>query len=506
VWETRGRAGLIQISGRRQRRYSPSISASKRAIDIKATPLGSQSPRDNFRVDFRVMDLKTLLANAEGKTLEFKRDLSSPSGALRTVIAFANTAGGTLLIGVEDGTRRVCGVTDPLAMEERLANLLSDGVSPHLLPEIEILPWRTSHVVAVQVFPSPGRPHFIKSAGVEAGSYVRVGSTNRRADAELLEELRRSSLGRSFDEQAVPELDSEDIDFQVASEYFSPVRKLRKPDLQTLRILVPHQGRHVPSVAGVLLFGRDRETRFPDAWIQAGRFAGTDKTRIVDTARIHGPLPQQVEDAVRFVQKHGLHGYDIGSVRRTDSWSLPPVALREAIVNAVVHADYSQRGAPIRLALFDDRVEIENPGLLPPGLTIDDLRRGVSKLRNRVIGRVFHELGLIEQWGSGIQRMTSACRDAGLPEPELEELGNRFRLTLRTERGRLPRLDAIDQAILDALSDGVGLSTQEISRHIERTPRATRTRLGSLVERGLVREVGSGPQDPKRRYFLSIGG
>ena len=131
------------------------------------------------------------------------------------------------------------------------------------------------------------------------------------------------------------------------------------------------------------------------------------------------------------------------------------MALREAIVNAVVHADYSQRGAPIRLAVFDDRVEIENPGLLPPGMTVDDLRRGVSKLRNRVIGRVFHELGLIEQWGSGIQRMSSACRDAGLPEPMLEELGSRFRLTLGT---------------------------------------------------GLVREVGTGPQDPKRRYFRSIGG
>jgi predicted HTH transcriptional regulator len=391
-------------------------------------------------------------------------------------------------------------------MEERLANLLSDGIAPHLLPEIEVLPWRTTNVVAIQVFPSPTRPHYIKSAGVESGTYVRVESTNRRADEDLVGELRRSSMGRSFDEQAMPELDSEAVDFRVASEYFSPVRKLGKADLQILRLLVPHQGRSVPSVAGVLLFGRDRETPFPDAWIQAGRFAGTDKTRIVDTTRIAGPLPQQIEDAIQFVEKHGQHGYEIGTVRRRDTWSLPPVALREAIVNAVVHADYSQRGAPIRVAVFDDRVEIENPGLLPAGMTVEDLRRGVSKLRNRVIGRVFHELGLIEQWGSGIQRMSSACRDAGLPEPMLEEVGSRFRLTLRTDRGPLPRLDAVDQAILDTLSDGAGRSTQEISEHIQRTPRATRTRLASLVQRGLIREVGSGPQDPKRRYFRSTGG
>ena len=202
----------------------------------------------------------------------------------------------------------------------------------------------------------------------------------------------------------MPGLDSEALDLHAASECFAPVRNLKKADLQTLRLLVSHQGRKVPSIGGVLLFGRDAQAHFPDALIQPGRFAGTDKTRIVDSAALHGPLPTVIE----FVQKHGLHGFDIGAVRRTGTWSLPPVALREVIVNSVVHADYAQRGAPIRVAVFDDRVEIENPGLLPPGLTVEDLRRGVSKLRNRVLGRVFQELGLIEQWGSGIQRMSPA--------------------------------------------------------------------------------------------------
>lgn len=450
------------------------------------------------------MDLTELLKRPEGKTLEFKRDLSSAAGVLRTVVAFANTAGGTILIGVEDGTRHVRGIADPLSLEERLASALSDGIAPHLVPDIEVLPWRSTNVLAVQVYPSPGRPHYLKAAGVEAGVYVRVGSTNRRADDELVAELRRTSLGKSFDEQAMPELDSEALDFRAASECFAPTRKLKKADLETLRLLVPHQGRKVPSVGGVLLFGRDHDVRrahFPDAWIQAGRFAGTDKTHIVDSAALHGPLPQVIQAAIEFVRKHSLHGFDIGAVRRTDTWSLPPVALREAIVNAVVHADYAQRGAPIRVAIFDDRVEIENPGLLPPGLTVEDLRRGVSKLRNRVMGRVFQELGLIEQWGSGIQRMSAACRDAGLPAPVLEEIGTRFRVTLHTTRGPVPSLDDIDQAVLDALSVGAGLSTNEIAARIARTPRAARTRLASLVERGLIREIGSSPQDPKRRYF-----
>jgi ATP-dependent DNA helicase RecG len=98
------------------------------------------------------------------------------------------------------------------------------------------------------------------------------------------------------------------------------------------------------------------------------------------------------------------------------------------------HADYAQQGAPIRVALFDDRIEIENPGLLPFGLTIEDIMQGVSKLRNRVIGRVFHELHLIEQWGSGIQRKTAACQEAGLEAPRLEEIGMHFRVTISSAR------------------------------------------------------------------------
>ena len=253
----------------------------------------------------------------------------------------------------------------------------------------------------------------------------------------------------------------------------------------------------------MILFGKDRERHFPDAWIQAGRFAGTDKSRIVDRAEIHSYPAVAVEEAIAFVQKHSLHGAEIGPVRRKERWNLPPVAVREAVINAVAHTDYAQRGAPLRLSIFDDRLEVENPGLLPFGLTVEDLPRGVSKLRNRVIGRVFHALGLIEQWGSGIQRMTTACRDAGLAAPVFEELANRFRVTIRNERSGSTVLDETDQAIVETLGGGEGLGTSEIARAIRLSPRATRTRLAGLVDRGLVYEIGSGPQDPGRRYYLA---
>jgi predicted HTH transcriptional regulator len=447
------------------------------------------------------MDLVELLKHPEGKTLEFKRDLSSPDGALRTIVAFANTAGGILLLGVEDQSRHVRGLKDPLGQEERLASLISDLIVPRLMPEIEILTWRHTQVLAVQVHPSPSRPHCLKREGLASGVYVRVGSTNRRADRDMIEELRRFARGEAFDEQPMPGVGSEELDFRAASESFAPVRKLARRDLETLRLVTGHQGRQVPTVAGVLLFGRDRERHFPDAWIQAGRFAGSDRSRILDQAEIRSLPLRAVEEAIAFVQKHTIHGAEIGAVRRKEVWSLPPVAVRETVVNAVVHTDYAQRGAPLRVSIFDDRLEVENPGLLPFGLTVEDLPHGVSKLRNRVIGRVFHSLGLIEQWGSGIQRMTAACRHAGLAGPVFEEIATRFRVTIATARLSRPSLDDTDQAILARLAGGKGLLTSEIAKAISLTPRATRTRLARLVGRGFLREIGAGPQDPKRRYY-----
>jgi predicted HTH transcriptional regulator len=449
------------------------------------------------------MNLLEILKRPEGKTLEFKRDLSSPEAALRTIVAFANTAGGVLLVGVEDRSRNVRGVPEALDLEERVANLISDRIAPRLVPEIEILPWRRTHVLGLEIHPSPSRPHHLISEGSEAGVYVRVGSTNRRADSEMIGELRRVARGEGYDEQPMPELDSEAIDFPAASESFAGTRDLPRRDLETLRLVTGHQGRKVPTVGGMILFGKDRERHFPDAWIQAGRFAGTDRSRILDHVEIRSYPDRAIEEAIAFVQKHSLHGAEIGAVRRQERWNLPPVAVREAVINAVAHTDYAQRGAPLRISIFDDRMEVENPGLLPFRLTVEDLPRGVSKLRNRVIGRVFHELGLIEQWGSGIQRMTAACREAGLAPPVFEEIATRFRVTIGTTRTGDPVLDETDEAILESLGGADGLGTSEIAEAIELSPRATRTRLARLVGRGIVREIGTGLQDPRRRYFLA---
>jgi predicted HTH transcriptional regulator len=446
------------------------------------------------------VSLVELLKRNEGKTLEFKRDLSSPEGILKCLVAFANTAGGIVAIGVEDGSKRVRGVPDVLRAEEKLANLVSDSIRPRLIPDIEVVPWRKLNVLTVQVYPSNTRPHYLERLGPENGVFIRVGSTVRKAAELQIEELKRLKWRTSFDEQAVPGLNSEAIDFRVASELLAPYRQLNAQAWKTLRITTEHQGRQVPTVGGLLLFGKDRFARFPDAWIQAGRFAGTNRTRLLDSVEIRSFLPRAAEEAIRFAQKHLTHESIIEGIRREERWSVPLVAIREAIMNAIVHADYAQQGAPIRIALFDDRIEIENPGLLPFGLTIEDIMQGVSKLRNRVIGRVFHELHLIEQWGSGIQRMTAACQEAGMEAPKLEEIGVHFRVTISSARVRQPHTDETDRRILALFGDGVARSTAAVAKHIGLSQRATLTRLKSIASRGLLVEIGTGPHDPKRQY------
>lgn len=449
------------------------------------------------------MAVEDLLRSPEGKTLEFKRDLSSTRPVLRTIVAFANTAGGRLVFGVENDPSEIVGVADPLGLEQRLANLVADSIRPQILPEIEVVPWRTLQLVVVHVHPSSLRPHHVTADGPERGTYVRLGSTNRQADEVLIAELGRRATSGTYDEEPVADLDANAIDQQAIRDSFAGRRELRPRDLESLGILIQNAGRAVPTVGGLILFGRDRLARLPDAWIQAGRFGGTDRSHLADRAELHDYPVRALDAAIGFVERTTRLGAEIGRLTRRDLPAIPPVALREALVNAVVHADYAQRGAPIRVAVFDDRLEIENPGILLPGLTIDDLRDGVSRLRNRVIGRVFKELGLIEQWGSGIGRMTAACVGAGLPKPEFAEVGLRFRVTLRTEPADTQVADPVERDMLDYLDAPDGRSTAELAVHLGRTPRTVQQRLARLAERGAVVAVGTGPRDPRRRWYLN---
>ena len=160
--------------------------------------------------------LESLLQQPEGKTLEFKRDLSSPKPILKTLVAFANTAGGRLVIGITDDQQFV-GVDDPLTEEERLCNLIADAISPRLVPNVEMVTIEGNTLLIIEVYLSNSRPHWLKAKGPELGVYVRLGSTNRQADRELIAELQRSVEGIAFDEMPMPDLSINDLDLDLRS-------------------------------------------------------------------------------------------------------------------------------------------------------------------------------------------------------------------------------------------------------------------------------------------------
>ena len=376
------------------------------------------------------MTVADYIKQGEGKTLEFKRDLSSPKNLLKTLVAFANTAGGRVIIGVDDISRLPVGVENPLDEEERLCSLIADLIRPRLVPNVEMTTVDGKTLLVVEVFLSGVRPHYLEAEGPDRGVYVRLGSTNRVADRELIAELGRSVEGIAFDELPMPELSVDDLDLRVLENLFQDQRDFGERELHTLRLLTNEQGRQVPTKGAILLVGKDRERHFPDAWVQCGRFVGRDKADIFDHIELHDPLPLAVESIMLFLKKHAMRGADFSEVRRKDIWNIPLGILREVVINALVHADYSQKGTPIRVAFFDDRIEVENPGILLPGLTFDDIRQGISKIRNHVIARIFRELNLIEQWGSGIPRIFREAEALGLSELRIEEIGMRMRVTV----------------------------------------------------------------------------
>ena len=278
---------------------------------------------------------ETLLQETEGKTLEFKRDPSSPKNFLKTLVAFANTAGGRLIIGVEDVSRRVVGVDQPLDEEERLCNLIADSIAPRLVPNVELVTVENKTLLIVEVYLSGTRPHWLKAEGPESGVYVRLGSSNRQADRELIAELRRGVEGIAFDEMPMPDLCADDLDIKVMEEMFKGRRVLNEKALITLKLLRREQGKLVPTKGAMLLFGKERTFHFPDAWVQCGRFIGHDKADIFDHIEIEEALPKAVESIMLFLKKHAMRGADFSEIRRKERRFLEIVPVVKLYLEAV---------------------------------------------------------------------------------------------------------------------------------------------------------------------------
>ncbi len=364
------------------------------------------------------MDWNALISQGEGKTLEFKEQLPRNDSIAKTVIAFANTAGGRLIIGVNDDCQ-IMGIAEDsrFGMQEKISSLIHDLCHPNIIPEIYTVQVEAHMLLVVEIFRGNLLPYWFKPKGLQEGTYLRIGSSNRIADEAMITELQRQRMHQSFDEEPNAGYAIEDLNLSVLYDAFAAIGKPCDQDkLKNLKLITELNQRDTPANALLIALGR-----LDNVQIKCARFKGTTMESFIDKKEFTGTLFEILEQSMAFLQNHLHLSATIEGLQRTEQYEIPLPALREIILNAIIHRDYT-RNSDIKIAIYDDIVEVISVGGLVNGLTIEDIGNGRSELRNKVLANLFRELGYIESWGSGIGRVRSLCEDSGV-DFELREQG-----------------------------------------------------------------------------------
>lgn len=373
-------------------------------------------------------------------------------------------------------------------------------------------------LLKVEVYPGRLKPYHLKEKGEMEGTFVRVESTNRKADTEIIEELWRQRMNISFDETAVRDAGLEELEPENLAFYFRMREKIRGiPEseinnnfFEKKRFALQSNGSIFPTVAGILLFSNEPDIYIPGAVIRCARFKGNEMDEFLDQRIVSGPLFNQVEETITFFKRNIRRGAKIEGLYRKEAYEYPEKAIREAIVNAVCHRDYSRKGSDIKFAIFDDRIEITSPGHLPSSITLDDLGKGVSEHRNRVIGRTFSELGLIEGFGTGVFRMRKYCREWGIDEPEFREDSGFFKTIFYKKPYEekellsldLSKLEEDDRKIISYLQENEKATAKELESLLKKSRSTLRRRLKNLIAEEYIVWNGKSPKDPLGYYRL----
>jgi hypothetical protein len=361
------------------------------------------------------------IKNGESKTLELKERLPDNKSIAKTVIAFANTAGGKIIVGINDKLK-IAGVeaNSVYLLKDKIASVIFDSCSPDILPEIYTINIGGKLLLVIEIFRGNLIPYFLKSEGVAGGVYIRVGATNRKASPQIIEELQRHKRYASFDEEINYDITVREPDMLPIKARFAKIGKtLNDEKLRNLNLIKTDRCITYPTNALLILLGK-----FPHCAVKCARFKGVTMETFIDKKEYGGNIFSVLENTQNFILNHINLSAKIEGLYRTDSYEIPLIALREALINALIHRDYANFGRDIKVGVYDDIVNIVSPGALPNIVTIEDILRGRSEIRNKVIANVFKELGLIEQWGSGISRIMIACKKAGLDQPRIREQGD----------------------------------------------------------------------------------
>lgn len=454
------------------------------------------------------------IIKGESKNVEFKSELPRKSDKyMKSIIAFANTSGGVLVIGIDDETKAIIGVDKESVFQimDGIANTISDCCEPQIIPDITFQTIEGKCIVMIEIYPGANRPYYIKSRGKDHGTYIRVGGTSRQADHVKVKELEMEGRNLSWDElicieysvtdQSVDKLCRDIRNYMISAVHSEEERRdipeVTVDQLLNWKILKKAEGKLLATNAFVLL----TSDYFRFAKIQCGLFKGIDRDEFIDKKDYTGPLYEQIEGAYQFVLRHINLSAEIDGLVRKERYELPVGAIREMIINAQCHRNF--------MAIYDDRLEVTSPGMLYGGLTLEEAMSGRSKIRNRAIAEVFSRMELIEEWGTGIRRILKRAEEYNLPKPEFLEIGDTFRVNLYRSLDKKPIKKADKKPInlerqtliLDYVKKHGLISNKEARELLGLAESTTKRFLSQMVKDGLLVEQG----ERKARVYVLKG-
>jgi ATP-dependent DNA helicase RecG len=400
-------------------------------------------------------ELAELLRNGEDSTLEFKRDDVPNHELARELVAFLNLEGGTVLLGVEDDAQ-ISGTTRQ-RLDEWVSELCRTKIEPPVVP---LLSWVRDaepgrDVLAVRVTLGPNKPY----ARVHDGRktyFIRVNNTVREASREELERMFQASGRLHYGLKPVPGADFAAFDLRRLRDYFTRILRGPAPAdddllgwetlLANVELMTENAGQRVATIDGMLLFGRVTKRFVLQSGIRAICYPGTEpdyathadedlRAPMVPLASTDGTIiePGLVEQAWDFIRRNTTPTSTLEGGRRIDRWEFPEAVVREAVVNALVHRDYSIAGTDILLAIFEDRLEIQSPGRLPNTVTLEGMKAGMRYARNQTLVNVMRDYGYVDARGMGVRnKIIPGMRAHNGTEPDI--LAEESRVTIRLWR------------------------------------------------------------------------
>ena len=429
----------------------------------------------------------------ENKTTEFKREYMDD--IKYAVIAFANTEGGKLYIGINDDGS-VCGVDDVDGTMLRLTNMIRDIVRPDvtMFTDCDIEQIEGKNVVVLTVQRGTARPYYLHSKGIRPeGVYVRQGASSVPASETAILNMIQETSGNCYEDARSL---NQQLTFEKASAYFTK-KHVDFGDAQKRTLNVISQDGTYSNL-GMLLSDQCTHT------IKAAVFEGSKKSVFRDRRELTGSLLEQLEDAYAYIDQFNHTRAEFEGLDRIDQRDYPAEALREALLNAIVHRDYSVSGSTL-ISIFDDRIEFVTIGGLVRGISYDDIMLGVSALRNQHLANVFYRLKLIEAYGTGIMKINESYADQRV-KPKIEVSDNAFKITLpninsaenqvtETETEKQPAVLSENERIekvLSLLDQTDSIARRDVETALGVSQSTAGLLLRKMVKTGLVKKIGKG--------------